>query len=406
MGNNELPLEKQLEIALFKLDTLLDATKSVNENLSTKELLDSYKKILVETFAVGSFLLFVKQSIWHCMLNNNIYGVEEQNIDALVDNLQQYTKIEIINFLNKEYTIIPIFQHEKALAYLLITDRTDVIHGSSTKTHLKFIQTITNIVVSVIENRHLYNEKLEKESLKKEIEVASRLQAMLIPCEDTLPQNENISVASYYLPYSQVSGDYFDCIQLSETDYGFCIADVSGSGVAAAILMANFQANVRAMFKARTQLPLIVQKLDEYINEFLQGEKFITFFIARYNTKSRTMQYVNAGHNPPLFWSAAKKNIMYCTKGCVGLGMLDHIENVTQGKIHVFPGDKLLCYTDGVSEAANEKDKEFGVRPIERAIACKASIHESIDYLKKKLQDFLGKKPPGDDISILGVDFK
>ncbi|MDR1761349.1 MAG: PP2C family protein-serine/threonine phosphatase [Bacteroidales bacterium] len=404
----KLSLSQQLEIATFKLDMLLEVTKLINDDLSPEMLFNTYKEILVKDFSVGNFLLFVKNATWHCMINNGIYGVEEQNIDALVGNLQQYTKIEKIDFLHKLYTVIPIFHREKSLAYLLITDRNTDIHGSPTETHLDFIQTITNIIVSAIENKNLYEEKLEKESLKKELEVASRMQAMLIPNAETLPQNEHISVASFYAPHSQVSGDYFDCIQLSETDYGFCIADVSGKGVAAAILMANFQANVRAFARlgVQVELPYIVKELDVYINKFLQGEKFITFFIARYNIEKKLLHYVNAGHNPPLFWSAKEKNIRYCTEGSVGLGMLDHIDNIVQGKIYVAPGDKILCYTDGLSEAENEKSEEFGTHEIEIAIAQQDTIQDSIDYLQTKLQEFLGTQSPNDDISILGIDFK
>ncbi|MDR0941120.1 MAG: SpoIIE family protein phosphatase [Bacteroidales bacterium] len=408
MEDTELPLAKQLESATFKLDTLLNITQAINNDLSADDLLQSYKEILVEKFAVGNFLLFVKNATWHCVLSNNIYGVEEQNIEPLITNFQQYTKIEKVHFLNKEYTVIPIFHHEQALAYLLITDQTALKHGSPTKIHLDFIQTITNIVVGAIENRHLYEEQLEKESLKKEIEVASRMQAMLIPNAETLPHNEHISVASFYAPHSHVSGDYFDFTQLSDTDYGFCIADVSGKGIAAAMLMANFHANVRAFARLGVQvdLPYIVKELDAYINNFLQGEKFITFFIARYNIERKLLHYVNAGHNPPLFWSAQEKKIRYCTEGSVGLGMLDHIDNITQGEIYVHSGDKILCYTDGLSEAKNDKSQEFGTLEMEHAIAKKATVQDAIDYLNKKLHNFLGTQSPHDDMSILGIDFK
>jgi len=401
-------LQKQLDTATFKLDMLLEVTKLINDNLSTEVLFNTYKEILIKDFFVGNFLLFVKNTTWHCVINNGIYGVEEQNIDILVGDLLQYTKIEKVDFLNKSYTVIPIFHHKDPLAYLLITDRNNDIYGSPTETHLDFIQTITNIIVSAIENRHLYEEKLEKETLERELAMASRMQAMLIPNVVVLPQNSAMSMATLYEPHFQVSGDYFDIMQLSDTDYGFCIADVAGKGMAAAILMVNFQANVRAFARLGVQvdLPHIVKELDASINQFLKGEKFITFFIARYNIETKLLKYVNAGHNPPLFWSAAEKKIRYCSEGCVGLGMIDHIETITQGEIQVATGDKILCYTDGLSEAENGKSKEFGTREIERAIAKKVPIQKTIEYLNTKLKKFLGSKLPGDDISVLGIDFR
>ncbi|MCL2329288.1 MAG: PP2C family protein-serine/threonine phosphatase [Bacteroidetes bacterium] len=409
-NRNILFLSQQLQAATSKLNCLLEITRLINDDLSSELLCEAYKKILVKDFHVGNFLLLMKNSHWYCAINNGIYGVENSDVDTWVnETFYQYKNIDEIEFLDKPFFIIPIFHYEKPLAYLLIADKNNSMQDvSSIVKHRKFIQTITNIIVSAIENKHLYEEKLEKESLKKELEVASHVQTMLIPSAKSLPQNDNVSVASFYAPHFRVGGDYFDFIQLTDTDYGFCIADVSGKGVSAAILMANFQANVRAFARLGVQVELsyIVKELDAFINQFLQGEKFITFFIARYNIETKLLHYINAGHNPPLFWSAKEKKVQYCKQGCVGLGMLDHIENIAQGEIQVAAGDKMLCYTDGLSEAENEKSKEFGTREIERAIAKKIPIQKTIEYLNNKLKKFLGSKLPNDDISILGIDFK
>ena len=401
-------MSQRLVAATFKLNLLLKVTELINDDLSIEELFAFYKEMLVKDFSVGNFFLFMKNTTWQCVIHNHTGDVEDGDSDKWVnEKFYQYEDIDEIEFLNKTYTIIPIFHHEKALAYLLVSERNDTIqtHGSVLKNR-GFIQTITNIIVGAVENKYLYEEKLEKESLKKEFEVASRMQAILIPRADSLPQNNDMNVASFYAPRFRVGGDYFDFIQLSDADYGFCIADVSGKGVAAAIVMANFQANVRALFKVYTHLSHIVKELDAYINQSLQGEKFITFFIARYDSKTKLLHYVNAGHNPPLFWSTAKKQILYCTKGCVGLGMLDHIDHITQGEIRVSSGDKLLCYTDGLSEAENNNSEEFGTHEIENAVAQNTTVQGAITQLNTKLQEFLGSQSPADDILMLGIDFK
>ena len=401
-------MSQRLAAATFKLNLLLRVTRLINDNLSIEELFAFYKEMLVKDFSAGNFFLFMKDTTWRCVIHNHSNDVRDEDSDKWVnEKLYQYKYIDEIEFLNNTYTIIPIFHREKALAYLLVSERNDnlQVHGSVLKNQ-GFIQIVTNIIVSAVENRYLYEAKLEKESLKKELEVASRMQAILIPRADSLPQNDDINIVSFYAPHFQVGCDYFDFIQLSDTDYGFCIADVSGKGVAAAILMANFQANVRALFKVYAHLSHIVKELDAYINQSLQGEKFITFFIARYNSKTKLLHYINAGHNPPLFWSAEKKRILYCTKGCVGLGMLDHIDHITQGEISVSAGDKLLCYTDGLSEAENNNSEEFGTHEIENAIVQNTTIQGAITQLNTKLQEFLGTKTPSDDILMLGIDFK
>ncbi|MDR2963648.1 MAG: PP2C family protein-serine/threonine phosphatase [Bacteroidales bacterium] len=409
-NRNILFVSQRLEIATFKLNALLKITELINENASPIMLCSVYKKILIDNFAVGKFALFMKNSHWHCLINNNFSKYCNSNTDQWVkENLTQYSKIESIEIGDSVFTLIPVIHHEKPLAYLLVAEKKEYTQLTNPIIkHRTFIQTITNIIVSAIENRHLYDEKIEKEAIKKELEVASQMQAMLIPSPDSLPQNEHLSVATFYAPHFQVGGDYFDFVELDAHNYGFCIADVSGKGIAAALLMANFQANVRAFARLGVQvdLPYIVKELNNYIDQFLQGEKFITFFIARYNTQTNLLHYVNAGHNPPVYWSAQDKKIHYCTQGCVGLGMFERIEHISQGEIRVAPGDKILCYTDGLSEAENSKKKEFGIHEIEVAISKDISIKESISYLTAQLLHFVGKNPPSDDISILGIHFK
>ena len=113
---------------------------------------------------------------------------------------------------------------------------------------MRFIQTISNILIVAIENIRLYNENLRQVAIKRELELASKMQTMLIPEDENLPSNKHIRFKAFYHPHFEVGGDYYDVISLSEDQVGFCIADVSGKGISAAILMSNFQANLRALF--------------------------------------------------------------------------------------------------------------------------------------------------------------
>jgi sigma-B regulation protein RsbU (phosphoserine phosphatase) len=108
--------------------------------------------------------------------------------------------------------------------------------------HLNFIQTLTNIIIVAIENMRLFKESLRQESIKKELELASKMQNMLIPNPSILPRNEKIRMTAFYLPHMDVGGDYYDFIELGKHEFGFCISDVSGKGMSAAFLMSNFQA--------------------------------------------------------------------------------------------------------------------------------------------------------------------
>jgi len=149
--------------------------------------------------------------------------------------------------------------------------------------HLTFIQTISNIIIVAIENIRLHKESLRQEALKKELELAAKMQQMLIPDNRHMPRNPEIVVNGFYFPHYEVGGDYYDCIKLSDTKTGFCIADVSGKGMSAAILMSNFQASFRALFTADTDLEQLIHKLNSIVVLNAAGERFITFFVARYD---------------------------------------------------------------------------------------------------------------------------
>ncbi len=149
--------------------------------------------------------------------------------------------------------------------------------------HLNFIQTISGIIVVAIENQRLFRETLRQEALRRELELASRMQMMLIPDNTRLPADGKIRAQGFYYPHYEVGGDYYDFLTLSDNVVGFCIADVSGKGMSAALLMSNFQASLRAIFTSETSLEEMIRKLNTLVVINSAGERFITLFIARYN---------------------------------------------------------------------------------------------------------------------------
>ena len=169
--------------------------------------------------------------------------------------------------------------------------------------------------------------------------------------------------------------------------------------------MSNFQASLRALFTSKIALPDIITRLNDSIMNNAKGEKFITFFIGRYNAKTHKLNYVNAGHNPPVFYNSKTKKTELLNHGCFGLGMFDEIPKIDAAEIDVHRGDKVICYTDGLSEAENPESAEFGTSPIEDCILTKHSIGIILDNLKNKMKTFIKEQPVSDDISILGLEF-
>lgn len=389
----------------IKLNSLLQITKAINNNFSTDQLLEIFKEVLETQLKIGKLVLFSdSQKGWNCILK---YGVgEEYNTINVERDLLPIQEIGTINFseksLNKSFEIlIPVFHKSKALAYVLIGDLEDKLEVSPAIKHLNFVQTLASIIVVAIENKKLAKENIQQAAMKKELELASQMQSMLFP--STLPNDAQLDTAAFYLPHQEVGGDYYDFIWLNENEFAFCVADVSGKGVAAALLMSNFQANLRVMFNHSTSLTDLVQELNTKVLASAKGEKFITLFIAKYNLVTHTLTYVNAAHNPPLV--STKNSISALKVGCTGLGMFDEIGKIKEGIINISQGTTIVCYTDGLVELENDKGEDFGIDSLKEIIRNNPDMNmKSLNNLiMETIKVYKQSKPYIDDIALFSL---
>ncbi|SRR6056297_932404 len=403
---------KRLKLFSFKLNSLLAITKAINANLSTEELLKRYEKILRDDLNIGKVLIYkynFNNKNWEIILNAGC-GEEVDDID-LENDIYGHEEITFVTSspnpsLRTFDNIIPVFHNNEPIAYVLIGDIDDRAKGvSPTIKHLHFIQTLSNIIIVAIENIRLYKENLRQEALRKELELASRMQSMLIPEESVLPHNDKIFVNSFYKPHLEVGGDYYDFIPLNDEEGGFCIADVSGKGISAALLMSNFQANLRALFTTNNDLEDIVVRLNERVMVSAKGEKFITLFIAKYNYAKKKLEYITAGHNPPIIYNPAKEELAFLEDGCLGLGMLDKIPTLKKGEVSIKERTKLFCYTDGLVELMDERGVSYDTTQIQNQLSNKDRIDENINAIIKENAILEGSTAIFDDISIIGIEF-
>ena len=243
-----------------------------------------------------------------------------------------------------------------------------------------------------------------KEQISKELELASEMQKLLFPQE--LPSNKKMDISGRYIPRHAVGGDFYDFIPLGDEEYIICIGDVSGKGITAALLMANFQATIRTLFKyQRFELTFLMEELNKLVMKNAKGEKFITFFIAHYNAYTRQLQYVNAGHNQPFILSG--KNTTLLTEGCIGLGMLDELPFVRVGKMQMQAKSTMVLFTDGVVELENEKGAQFGVEQLIKQVRSFSALkmEDMNDIIFSKLEDWKGSLPYVDDTAIFSCKF-
>lgn len=398
--------QRKIKVKDLKLNALLEVTLAINSNVSKEKLFGIYENILGE-LDIEKIALYIFEGEWKLA---TWYGLKSKELAINVErDLLKYDEIEEVNSktdgIFEEFDLlIPVFHKTKPLAYLLIGDIiNEAIQISPIIKHLPFIQTFTNIISVAIENKNLAKEAIRQERVKKELELASEMQNMLLPT--TLPQDEHLDISAFYKSHSQIGGDYYDVIWVNKAEIAMCIADVSGKGASAAILMSNFQANLRAGVQHSVGLRELVQDLNQKVINNAKGEKFITMFIATYNIESRQLTYINCGHNPPVLKNGT--DIVELKDGCPGLGMLDYLPSPKIGIVDILPDSTLVTYTDGLVEVENNKNLEYGTNRVVTAILklSNSTMVEVNQFLIDDLTKFKEDKPFVDDIAILSCKF-
>ncbi|RYZ84714.1 MAG: serine/threonine protein phosphatase, partial [Proteobacteria bacterium] len=169
---------------------------------------------------------------------------------------------------------------------------------------------------------------------------------MLIP--QSLPKDSVLDVEAVYKPHQNIGGDFFDFIELNEDEVFWCIADVSGKGISAALIMANFQAGLRALVSSDISLPEIISRLNKVVYHNTKGDRFITLFLAKYHKITRELSYINAGHNASLL--AQDGEVLPLSKGTIMIGAFDELPFINEGLVKVNRKAVIFNYTDGVLE--------------------------------------------------------
>lgn len=390
------------------MNSLLEISRAITSNHSVEQITRLFEFIMREQLGFGRFVLFNKEKEYSCLLR---VGTRSRVKDiSVVKELLRFKEITVIessqsSMLSDFDVVIPVFQKNEPLAFLLIGG-IEKRHQrlSETLKSMSFVQTLTSIVVMAIENKRLAKEQLKQERLKKELEVASEMQKLLFPA--VLPSNKRMDISARFIPRHIVSGDYYDFIPLDDDRYVICIADVSGKGVSAAMLMANFQATVRAFVQFQWfDMRTLISELNKTVIRSAMGEKFITFFIATYNANTRELTYVNAGHNQP-FITDGKTSILL-EKGCVGLGMFDELPFLEVGTEILEPNTTLVLYTDGVVELENDRKEHFELEQLIKIVHNfnRLSMEDMNNIIFSKLDEWRGSLKLVDDTAIFSCRF-
>lgn len=391
----------------LELKALLEITQAINENQSEVVLANIFKFTCLVHLNIKAMVLYVaKEGAFEKIIAHGVKSNVPQLIpldDIISEKDSDQLRIELpdgYSFQDLE-TYLPVYHKDKMLAILFLK-RKDL----SQDLDLDFTQALTNILVVALENKRFARKQLQQEVLNREIAIASQVQQMLFPAE--LPVTDKLKAKVTYFPHSMVGGDYYDLIQRSKDEVFFCIADVSGKGFAAALLMSNFQATLRTLLRSDADLKMIVNQLNFTLFENTKGERFITFFLGYYNFKTNKFQYVNAGHNAPLLCGNIPGKIELLNAGTTILGAfeelpfleIDEKENLKDFTIHL--------YTDGVTEATNEEGEEYGEDKLEDFVLQHLCVDPDDFHREffKEMNDFSKDVPLRDDLTLLSLRFR
>lgn len=377
-----------------QLDSILLLTTAINSNAKEESLYNIYNSILTVHTSLEKHLLVLCNS-----------EAEVKSFDGIDDisKFQSALKKDGTDseFLSSEFgDYFSINHQEKRLAHVFLSFD-DLL---SKKEQLSFIQTVSNIVLVAIENKKFAAMRLEQEAYEKEVHIARDVQNLLFPRE--LPNNKNLELHADYIPHKAVGGDYYDYIKKSDTEYVICIADVSGKGVPAALLMSNFQATLRTLVRQNLNLREIVHELNTVAFQNTNGEKFITAFIALLDLKRENLYYVNAGHNPP-YYVDKNHTITSLKIGSPLLGALEILPKVEIGKIKLSDYSLLFSFTDGLVEVFDEEGNQFDEQVLEDFLRTEktSSLSEFHNELLEKIRSFSTSGEYNDDITILSCKF-
>ncbi len=241
------------------------------------------------------------------------------------------------------------------------------------------------------------------DNIQNERIVARRVQENLIP--NSLPNSNKLKIFSYYKPHFTLGGDYFDHIPINENKFLVCIADVSGKGIPAALMMSNVQASIRTMIRNTEDLQKIVEELNYQINLRGLSERFVSMFICIYDFNSKFLEYINCGHPHPLL--AHGKDIVSLDRGSTVLGMFPNLPKIKTTKIKILRGFDLFSYTDGLVETQNGYGDFYGSSKIKKLFEGKRKDPENfIELVKDDLDDFKGNNISYDDTTLLMISVR
>jgi phosphoserine phosphatase RsbU/P len=417
-------LNRRLDFQIQQMTSLFEMSKEFNTNFTdTDKIIKLLGYTLQGNYGIRDLLIFTKFNSESFNILNKKNVPELKNIDLQVLEeikaplvIEYDSKNKFLDFLKKNNfkLLIPVLNKSNDVeSVVCLGNRINKMPYS--KNDIAFLSSLVNISAISLDNTMLFNEYLEKQKMENEITLAKEIQELLLP--QIIPSLDGYEITGKNKPALDIGGDYFDVIKIDENRIALIIADVSGKGLPASLLMSNIQSAIHSFFKLNGQKEFdiadVTGKLNSLIYENTSSEKFITFFWGIIDRTNNTFLYSNAGHNPPILFKKSllikdtqktqnKKIFSTLNEGGLMLGIIDNFQ-YESGKINLEKDDLIILYTDGITEAQNPDDDEFGEEKLKEILSnnLDTSGKEIIDIILKEIDIFADSNKQYDDETLI-----
>lgn len=400
----------ELKERVLELESLYDLGISIGGQLDLERLADEIllRSISLTNSRSGALHLFDGgRSILSRSFGGNLLSAEDAiriDIDpeGLINNCARDVPTSGVRVSDCEKCIVvPIQSEERRLGMLAVADKEtrDGTIRDFFPSDARLLTFFASQAAAAIETARLHREALEKERMERELELAAAIQREILPRE--IPTFPGLTIAAENRSTRQVGGDYFDFFPLSGDRFAFVVADVSGKGVPAALLVSTLASAIHLQIEdARTPAEL-VSRVHRHLCRFSRARKFATLFLGIFHTRTGDLQYVSAGHNPALLARAGGElEWLPATGRPIGI-FWD--SSWSEARTHLAVGDRLCVYTDGITEAQNPMQEEFGTERLAAYFSrvTGMAVKEAASRLFGEVLLFAGEAAQYDDQTLL-----
>lgn len=414
--DNSILYERAKKESLRK-EVLLEVGKSLSSTLELEEVLKRIiqsVKLVVTCDAVGIFLVAKKtqeveqfeiegydptlEADLNLKIGQGLIGwVAKTGESVIVPDVRKDERYINARLATRSEMVVPIKTDGKVLGVFNLESN---LLNAYAQEDLELLTAFASQAAVAIERARLHKETLEKRKLEEDLKIAREIQKTFLPKED--PSIAGFDISGINISSERVGGDYYDFIPIVENQLGVAIADSSGKGIPASLIMAAFRASLKAEIRNNYTIRTIFNKVNYLLFESLERENYVTAVYGVLDTKSKILTFSNGGHNPPILYRP-NGTIEYLTEGGIALGMFPN-STYEERSIPLNKGEVIVFYTDGTTEAMNEKKEEFGVKRLEEIIRNHRSLpaRDLQTKIIDRINEFSGGKR-SDDLTMMVI---